>query len=153
MKELTLKSPGETIKFGTKLGKLLGGGDMIALTGDLGAGKTTFIKGVAKGLGVKDPDHVNSPSFVILKCYKGRIPLYHFDVYRLNDPSAMDTVGYKDYFYGEGVSAVEWAEKIEEILPDERLAIELSVTGEDTRLARITPKGSRYADIVEKLKI
>jgi len=140
-KTIVLKNVNETVKFGTRLGKL----------GQLGAGKTTLIKGIAKGIGVDDPRHVNSPSFVILKEHKGRIPLYHFDVYRLNDPEDMDTVGYKDFFYGEGASVIEWADKIRELLPDEYLDIELSVTGRDKREAKVSAHGKRYEDLLRRI--
>ncbi|GAF96054.1 unnamed protein product, partial [marine sediment metagenome] len=96
------------------------------------------------GLGVKDIRYVNSPSFVIVKEYKGRIPLYHFDVYRLDDPSTLDTVGYKGYFYGDGATVIEWADKIRELLPDDYLNIELSVKGENERGIKITAYGKRY---------
>ncbi|MEE8359443.1 MAG: tRNA (adenosine(37)-N6)-threonylcarbamoyltransferase complex ATPase subunit type 1 TsaE [Candidatus Omnitrophota bacterium] len=147
----TLNSVKDTIKFGARLGRLIKKGDCIALTGQLGAGKTTLIKGIAKGIGVKDPQHVNSPSFVILKEHKGRFPLYHFDVYRLDDPEDMDTVGYKDFFYGEGASVIEWADKIRGLLPDEYLDIELFVAGRERREARIRARGKRYEDLLRRL--
>ncbi len=151
MKELVFNSADETIRFGAQLGRLIKRGDCIALTGQLGAGKTTLIKGIAKGIGVKDPQHVNSPSFVILKEHKGKIPLYHFDVYRLDDPEDMDTVGYKDFFYGEGASVIEWADKIRGLLPDEYLDIELSCLGRERRGARIRARGKRYEDLLRRL--
>jgi len=149
--EVLLKSVEETLRFGERLGKLLKAGDIIALTGELGSGKTTLVKGIARGMGVKDPRHVNSPSFVILKEHKGRIPLYHFDVYRLDDPSSMDTVGYKDFFYGSGASVIEWANKIRELLPDEYLDMELTVTGEDSRRLVVEGRGRRYDQILARL--
>ena len=149
--EVFLKSVEETLRFGERLGKLLKAGDIIALTGELGSGKTTLVKGIARGMGVKDPSHVNSPSFVILKEHKGRIPLYHFDVYRLDDPSSMETTGYKDFFYGSGASVIEWASKIRELLPDEYLDVELTVTGEDERRLAIEGRGRRYDQISRRL--
>ncbi|MFH1753413.1 MAG: tRNA (adenosine(37)-N6)-threonylcarbamoyltransferase complex ATPase subunit type 1 TsaE [Candidatus Omnitrophota bacterium] len=151
MKKLVFSSVEETMRFGARLGRLIKKGDCIALTGQLGAGKTTLVKGIAKGMGVKDPQHVNSPSFVILKEHKGKMPLYHFDVYRLNDPEEMDTVGYKDFFYGDGASVVEWADKIREILPEEYLNIELSVAGEEKREANISARGKRYERLLRRL--
>lgn len=153
MKQLALKNINETVKFGARLGRLISGGDVVALTGELGSGKTTLIKGIAKGVGVKDTRYVNSPSFVIIKEYKGRIPLYHFDVYRLDDPSSLDTVGYKEYFYGDGATVIEWADKIKGLLPDEYLAIELFVKGEDEREARISANGARYEDLLKNLRL
>ncbi len=92
-------------------------GDIICLSGDLGVGKTVFTKGFAKGLGITEP--VVSPTFTIVQVYEdGRMPLYHFDVYRIDDPDEMDEIGYEDCFFGQGVSLVEWAEKIEELLPE-----------------------------------
>lgn len=148
---MLLKNPFETIKLGTKLGRLISRGNIIALRGELGSGKTTFVKGIAKGLSVKDARHVNSPSFVIIKEYIGRFPLYHFDVYRLNNPLDLETVGYKDYFYGDGISAIEWAGKIKELLPEEYLDIEFVTKNEDVREVIITPYGKPYEKILEKL--
>lgn len=100
-------------------------GMVISLTGDLGVGKTVFTQGLAKGLGIEEP--VNSPTFTIVQVYEeGRLPLYHFDVYRIGDIEEMDEIGYEDYFYGEGVCLIEWADLIREILPEQmcRVTIE-----------------------------
>lgn len=106
----------ETFALGEKIGKEAQPGDIYALLGDLGVGKTVFTKGLAKGLGVKE--HVSSPTFTILQVYdEGRLPLYHFDVYRIGDPEEMDEIGYEDCFFGEGVCLVEWANLIEELMP------------------------------------
>ena len=151
MKRETLRSVDETIKLGVKLGKILSKGDVVALSGELGSGKTTLIKGIARGIGIKDTRYVNSPSFIIIKEYKGRIPLYHFDVYRLEDPSSLDTVGYKEFFYGDGATVIEWADKIKELLPDEYLGLELFVKSENEREIKITGRGIRYEDLLKKL--
>lgn len=151
MKQLILKSINETIKLGATLGSLISKGDVVALTGELGSGKTTLIKGIAKGLGVKDTRYVNSPSFVIVKEYKGKIPLYHLDVFRLDDPSTLDTVGYKEFFYGDGATVIEWADKIRELLPDEYLDIELFVKGEKEREIKIKAYGNRYENLLKHL--
>ena len=99
-------------------------GMVISLTGDLGVGKTVFTQGLAKGLGIEEP--VNSPTFTIIQEYEdGRLPFYHFDVYRIGDIEEMDEIGYEDYIYGEGVSLIEWANLIEEILPKERIEIQI----------------------------
>jgi len=131
------RSPEETFLAGERLAKSLTSGSIVALSGDLGAGKTIFTKGIAKGLGVSDYRHVNSPSFVIVKEYKGKIPLYHFDVYRLSEPCDLETVGYKEYFYGQGVSVIEWAEKVRELLPEKRIEITIRQTGDTKRTITI----------------
>lgn len=109
-------SPEETFELGRRMGEAAYPGQIICLNGDLGVGKTVFTQGFAAGLGIEGP--VNSPTFTILQLYEeGRIPLYHFDVYRIGDVSEMDEIGYEDCFFGEGVSLIEWPERIEEILP------------------------------------
>jgi len=146
------RSVNDTVRLGARLGRLLGAGDVVGLTGELGSGKTTFTKGIARGLRVRDAKHVNSPSFVIVKEYIGRVPLYHFDIYRLDDPSDLDTVGYKEYFYGRGVTVIEWADKIKPILPDKYLAVEFSSVGEKERKVRFIAKGEHYERLCVKLK-
>ena len=107
----------ETFLLGEELGKAAVPGQVYTLIGDLGVGKTVFTKGFAKGLGVTE--HVNSPTFTIVQVYEsGRMPFYHFDVYRIGDVEEMDEIGYEDYVYGNGVSLIEWAGLIEEILPE-----------------------------------
>ena len=108
----------DTFAFGQKLGREAVPGEIICLDGDLGVGKTVFTQGFAAGLGIDD--YVNSPTFNIVKEYEGgRLPLYHFDVYRIGDPSEMEEIGYEDYFYGQGVSIIEWPGQLEELLPKE----------------------------------
>lgn len=108
----------DTFAFGQRLGREAVPGEIICLDGDLGVGKTVFTQGFAAGLGIND--YVNSPTFNIVKEYEGgRLPLYHFDVYRIGDPSEMEEIGYEDYFYGQGVSIIEWPGQIEELLPKE----------------------------------
>lgn len=112
----------DTFKIGQNLGKQAKAGQVFCLCGDLGTGKTVISKGIAEGLGVRDV--VNSPTFTIVKEYKdGRLPLYHFDVYRIGDSSEMDETGYSDMIYGDGVSIIEWAELIEDILPERHTRI------------------------------
>ncbi len=127
----------ETSAIGTRLAAGLKKGDVVALIGELGAGKTVLTKGIAKGLGVKDVRYVNSPTFVIIKEYKGNIPLYHFDLYRLSGPGMLDGICYDEYFYGDGVAVVEWADKIASILPKKHLEVRLSVAGENKRKIEI----------------
>ncbi len=115
-------SPEETFAFGKKIGETALPGSLYTLSGDLGVGKTVFTKGVAEGLGITEP--VSSPTFTILQEYEsGRLPLYHFDVYRIGDPSEMEEVGFDDCVEGEGVVLIEWAELIEELLPKKRTEI------------------------------
>lgn len=111
------QSAEETYQYGKKLGEQADSGQVYCLNGELGAGKTVFTQGFAAGLGIGEP--VSSPTFTILQEYEeGRIPFYHFDVYRIGDVSEMDEIGYEDYIYGQGVCLIEWAELIREILPD-----------------------------------
>ena len=110
-------SPEETFAIGKKIGLEAKAGEVYTLIGDLGAGKTVFTQGVAKGLGITE--HVNSPTFTIVQIYEeGRMPFYHFDVYRIGDVEEMEEIGYQDCFYGEGICLIEWANLIEEILPE-----------------------------------
>ncbi len=135
--------PEDTFEFGRKIGESAQGGMVFTLLGDLGVGKTVFSKGLAAGLGITE--QVSSPTFTILQIYEeGRLPLYHFDVYRIGDISEMDEIGYEDYFYGEGVCLVEWADLIEEILPENHIRITISKDlqkGFDYRKILVEDKG------------
>ena len=112
----------ETFKLGYSIGKKAQAGQIYTLTGDLGVGKTVFTQGLAAGLGIEEP--VNSPTFTIVQNYEeGRLPIYHFDVYRIGDVEEMEEIGYEDYFYGEGVCLIEWANLVEEILPRPVIAV------------------------------
>ncbi len=128
----------ETYALGKKLGEEAKPGMIYRMTGDLGVGKTVFTKGFAVGLGVTDT--VNSPTFTIVQEYKGRLPFYHFDVYRIEEPEEMEEIGYEDYFFGGGVCMIEWAELIEELLPKEAVKICISKDlqkGTDYRLITV----------------
>lgn len=115
-------SPRETFELGKKIGETAAKGAVYTLIGDLGVGKTVFTQGVAAGLGVAEC--VNSPTFTIVQIYEsGRMPFYHFDVYRIGDVSEMDEIGYEDYFYGEGLCLIEWADLVEEILPERHVRV------------------------------
>lgn len=118
MKTITItNSPEETFAFARNLAANAKPGDILCLNGDLGVGKTVFTQGFAAGLGITEP--VSSPTFTIVQVYEeGNLPLYHFDVYRIADPDEMDEIGYEDYFFGDGVSLVEWATLIEELIPE-----------------------------------
>ena len=117
-------SPEETRALGKKIGQQALPGEVYTLTGDLGVGKTVFTQGIAEGLGIKEP--ICSPTFTIVQVYEeGRMPFYHFDVYRIGDIEEMDEIGYEDYFYGNGLCMIEWANLIEEILPEKRRDISI----------------------------
>ncbi len=137
MKTFISNSVEETMGLGRKLGEKIKKGSIVALIGDLGSGKTVFTKGVAQGLGVKNARYVNSPTFVIIKEYKGRIPLYHFDLYRLDHYSSFDTMNYEEYFYGSGVTVIEWADKVRKLLPKKYIEVKLKVIGESKRRIQI----------------
>lgn len=129
---LETNSPQETFSAGRQLGEKAFPGQVITLTGDLGVGKTVFTQGLAKGLGIEEP--VNSPTFTIVQVYdEGRLPLYHFDVYRISCEEEMEDTGYEEYFYGEGVCLVEWAELVKELIPAEAvwITIEKDYTKDD----------------------
>jgi tRNA threonylcarbamoyladenosine biosynthesis protein TsaE len=145
--ELMTHSSEETMSKSQSLGKLLQGGEVLLLEGDLGAGKTTFTKGLARGLDIFR--NVNSPTFTIIKEYEGRVPLYHMDVYRLADSE--EDLGFDDYFMGNGVTVVEWAHLIEDYLPEERLEIYIYHHGADERKLVFTPKGKIYEEICKEL--
>ncbi len=118
MQIIETNSASETYELGVEVGKNARPGQIYALIGDLGVGKTVFIQGVAKGLGIDEP--VNSPTFTIVQVYdSGRLPFYHFDVYRIGDVEEMEEIGYEEYFFGEGVCFVEWANLVDEIMPEE----------------------------------
>ncbi|CAM4392753.1 ATP-binding protein [Bacillus manliponensis] len=145
--EIITTSSEATQALSEKLGQLIQKQDVLLLEGDLGAGKTTFTKGLAKGLGVKRV--VNSPTFNIIKEYKGRVPLYHMDVYRLAESE--EDLGFDEYFYGEGVTVVEWAHLIEQFLPESLVKISLFHAGNDTRRIVFEPSGDRYIRLCEEL--
>lgn len=117
--------PEETFELGRRIGKNIKPGSIVTLSGDMGVGKTVFAQGFAKGMGINEP--INSPTFTIVQVYdEGKIPLYHFDVYRISDSEEMYEIGYEEYFYGEGVCLIEWAELINDILPDNVIKIKIN---------------------------
>ncbi len=147
MYEKEVHSLEETNQLAIRLANLLEPGDNITFEGDLGAGKTTFIKALAKGLGISRT--VNSPTFTIMKQYEGRLPLNHLDVYRLENSD--EDLGWEEIFYGDAVTVVEWAHLIEDHLPDERLEIEIQRMGENKRKFIFKPVGKRYERLCEEL--
>ena len=145
---LCTSSPEETIQLGQFIGEILKPGSVIGLCGELGTGKTHLAKGLARGLGIDHRYYVTSPSFTIISEYPGRIPLNHIDLYRLEEMDQMGELGYEEYFYGDGVTVIEWAEKILPFLPENRLMVELSHLCEKRRKLRIIGHGHPYRDIV-----
>lgn len=141
------KNTEQTKEFAKNLAKHLKQSDVIALEGDLGAGKTTFTKGLAEGLEIKK--NVNSPTFTIIKEYQGLMPLYHMDVYRLEDSD--EDLGFDEYFEGMGVTVVEWAHLIKDQLPPELLTIYLTHGDEGTRKILLVPTGSRYEELCKEI--
>ncbi|WP_067841769.1 tRNA (adenosine(37)-N6)-threonylcarbamoyltransferase complex ATPase subunit type 1 TsaE [Amphibacillus sediminis] len=137
----------DTQRLGQKLALLLRPNDVITLSGDLGAGKTTFTKGIGTGLGVMRM--INSPTFTIVKTYHGELPLYHIDAYRLEDSE--EDIGFDEYFNGDGISVVEWPQFIESFLPDERLDFIFERKAGDKRLILCEPKGEFFEYVCEEL--
>lgn len=137
-------SPEETKELGVKIGRLCQPGDVLAFDGDLGAGKTCLIQGLAEGLGVPKDSYVRSPTFTMLNVHQGRISLYHFDFYRLSGIGELEGIGYREFIYGDGVAALEWAANIEEAIPVECLRIKIKISGEKEREIEVTATGERY---------
>ena len=140
-------SPEETQAFAERLGKRLTAGDVLTLEGDLGAGKTTFTKGLGVGLGVKRT--INSPTFTIIKEYMGRMPFYHMDVYRLEDSD--EDLGFEEFFEGDGVTVIEWAHFIKDFLPSERLEITIEYREESERRITLHALSSHFEKICKEL--
>ncbi|MBI4746644.1 MAG: tRNA (adenosine(37)-N6)-threonylcarbamoyltransferase complex ATPase subunit type 1 TsaE [Deltaproteobacteria bacterium] len=143
------RSPEETREIGVRIGRLCKAGDVIALDGDLGAGKTCLIQGLAEGLCVSKKSYVRSPTFTILNVHNGRVPLYHFDLYRLSDIDELEEIGFREYIYGEGVSAIEWASNVKDAIPAECLRIGIRRAGEAEREIEITATGERYERFIK----
>ncbi|MEW6378315.1 MAG: tRNA (adenosine(37)-N6)-threonylcarbamoyltransferase complex ATPase subunit type 1 TsaE [bacterium] len=137
-------SPQETHDLGKVLGELLGEsssrGQLVALSGNLGAGKTCLVQGILRGLKVQDR-YLTSPTFTLINEYGGTVPVYHFDVYRLASPQELEELGYEEYFFGQGVTLVEWAEKIEDLLPEDHLTVVLEYLGTDSRRLLFIARG------------
>lgn len=151
MLKLISNSAEETLNIGERLGKFVNSGSIICLSGDLGAGKTALTQGIAKGMEVED--YVTSPTYTIINEYQGRIPLYHFDVYRLNDVEEMYELGYEEYFFGDGAVVVEWADIVRDIIPAERLWITiLQGKDENTREIILEPTGEAYDKLVKGME-
>ncbi len=144
-------SPEQTWQTGQLLGELLNAGDTVCLYGDLGAGKTNFTYGIARGLDVQE-QYITSPTFTFVNEYPGRVPLYHIDLYRLKDPDELENIGFEEYIESDGVSVIEWAERAEDALPVEGLSVYLTYVDEHSREIGFLAEGERYEKLVEELK-
>lgn len=147
--QLELSDLSATWEFGRRLGKSLFSGAVVALIGPLGAGKTQVVRALAEGLGIADSRMVNSPTFVLIQEYDARLPIYHFDAYRLTGPREFFDLGVHEYFNGQGVCMVEWADKMEPCLPADHLRITLTITGPTSRLVVLEGRGEKYCQIVK----
>ncbi len=143
-------SPEETQELGQRLAARLKPGNIVCLFGDLGSGKTTFVKGLARGMGL-DPRQVHSPTFVLLNIYEGKRTLYHFDFYRLEHPEDIAAIGYDDFLYGTGISVVEWSERFGVLLPQEFLRLDFQVQGKDRRRIVLSAGQDPYIRVLEAL--
>lgn len=148
--EFTSHHPEETQKLGRRLGELALPGDIFLLAGKLGAGKTCLTQGIARGLGIKES--ALSPSFVLVRELKGRLPLYHADLYRLDRTEEISELGLDEYLFGSGLTVIEWANKGLAVLPEEHLLIEIDYLEDDKRQIKLTAKGKRYQELMDKLK-
>lgn len=148
MRQIVSASPAETRALARRLSRCLVGGDVLLLQGDLGAGKTEFVKGLAEGLQVTDL--VTSPTFTLLNVYHGAMPLYHFDLYRLEDAEELDNIGFAEYLGGDGVAVIEWPDRFPMEMPSEHILVELLPGANDQeRFVRIEARGSRYLNRLE----
>ena len=144
------RSPHETKSWGRRLASLLEGGELLGLIGDLGAGKTCFIKGLARGLNLREED-ILSPTFTMIQEHHGRVPLYHIDLYRLEE-ATLDDLGLREYLFSEGIAAVEWFERLRGGAEMEYLAVRISYAGANIRRIEFSAVDSRHAQIISKLK-
>ena len=152
---VTIRSTGPdmTARIGRLVGKHLAPGDIVALAGELGSGKTCLTQGIARGIGVPEGFPVTSPTFTIINEYPGTVTLYHLDVYRLSGPGDLDDLGYEEYFYGDGVVVIEWAEKIERVLPAEKCCfISMRYIDENTREIRISGSSANVGRMLTEIK-
>lgn len=145
------RDPEETFLIGKIIGRNLTAKDVVALIGDLGTGKTCLTQGIARGLGVPDEYQITSPSFTLINEYQGRMMLYHFDLYRLARPREMDDMGYEEYLFGQGVSVIEWADKVRDILPDDTLFVLMEYIDEKERNIILSGHEKKIAAISEEL--
>jgi len=149
MKKLST-SVSQTLRIGKSLAQKLCGGEIILLSGSLGAGKTVFAKGIAQGLGI-DKRNVVSPTFVLLRVYKGKHLLHHFDFYRIKSPKDILDLGYEEYLYSEAVTIIEWPERLKFLLPKEFLKIKLSNKSRNQRILEFIGRGTRYKQLLKRV--
>ncbi len=141
----------ETLALAAKFAKVLKRGDTVCLFGDLGSGKTAFVKGMAKGLKIA-PEHVHSPTFTLMNIYEGKVPIYHFDLYRITADDLFG-LGYEEFFYGDGIAAVEWSERLEGLLPKEHWHVTLKHAGDDKRAVTIAVRGKGLKERFSRVKL
>ncbi len=146
------RSPQETIRCGRMLGSAVQPGSIIGLMGELGSGKTCFIKGLAAAISGVSEDEVTSPTFTFLQEFSGSVPLYHFDLYRLSSAEEIHDLGFDEYLYGQGVSVIEWADRAEHALPRECIAICISLIDETSRRLVFTAHGEKHTEILQELQ-
>jgi tRNA threonylcarbamoyladenosine biosynthesis protein TsaE len=144
MPSLELSSLERTEAFGKILGEIVEPGDIVTLEGPLGAGKTALTQAIARGLGVDPRIYVTSPTFSLLHEYQGRIPLYHMDLYRLTGEDEIESLGFSEYLYGNGLTVIEWPERLGSLMPPERLHVALAISGETSRTANLTGYGNLW---------
>jgi tRNA threonylcarbamoyladenosine biosynthesis protein TsaE len=149
--DLILSSPDETESFGYAIGRLLHGGEVLALIGELGVGKTALVRGIVAGLGIPGGS-VTSPTYLIVHEYQGRLPVIHIDLYRLQKPQETDSIGLSDYLTGEKAVVIEWADRFPQLLPEDRLEVRLAHRTRTTRRARVEARGSRSRSLLAGIK-
>lgn len=150
--EYVSHSPEQTLRLGKCLGELLFPGSILALKGPLGAGKTMLTQGIAKGLQIADPHQVTSPTFTLLQEYQARLPIYHFDTYRLKQLQDFEDLGAFEYFAGQGVCLIEWADRIKPLLPLEHLEVDIVPQDTQCRCIRLTASGKSYVELLRMIK-
>ena len=149
--QITTRSVDETQKLGKIIGTAVTGGTVLALTGDLGSGKTAFVQGLARGLEVPDDYYITSPSYTLINEYPGRYPLFHVDLYRISDPVDMEDIGLYEILHNSGVVAIEWADRIEQKLSPDSINIQFELTGDKTRKICITAYDFKNADLLKNI--
>ena len=146
------RSASETARIGKTIGSRLLPGDVVALVGELGVGKTQFIKGLAAGVGIENSAYISSPSFTLIQEYPGEMPFYHIDLFRLGREREVEELGLDDYFQGRGITAIEWADHIPSLLPKELLFISIAYIDANVRSLEIAGKGKRYLNLVDQIQ-
>ena len=152
MATIAVQNLQQTEAFGRRLGAALFPGAVVALVGQLGAGKTQLVRAIAQGLDIANPDIVTSPTFVLIQEYAARLPIYHFDAYRLPTSRDFADLGAHEYFANAGVCLIEWADKVRDVLPKEYLEVRIMVTGETSRLIELEPHGARYGALAATIE-